>query len=101
MLTAAQRRLKFAVIKKARFTQQEVARPIVFLVAAILVVAPLLILFRTSLLPGEALPFDRVGFTLANFITAYGHPATLHLLYNTIVYASGSVLLGLVIAGTL
>ena len=101
MLTAAQRRLKFAVIKKARFTQQEVARPIVFLVAAILVVAPLLILFRTSLLPGEALPFDRVGLTLANFITAYGHPATLHLLYNTIVYASGSVLLGLVIAGTL
>ncbi len=101
MLTAAQRRLKFAVIKKARFTQQEVVRPIVFLVVAILVVAPLLILFRTSLLPAEALPFDRVGFTLANFITAYGHPATLRLLYNTIVYASGSVLLGLVISGTL
>ena len=101
MLAAAQRRLKFAVTKKARFTQQEVVRPIVFLVVAILVVAPLLILFRTSLLPAEALPFDRVGFTLANFITAYGHPATLRLLYNTIVYASGSVLLGLVISGTL
>ncbi len=101
MLAAAQRRLKFAVTKKARFTQQEVAGPIVFLVVAILVVAPLLILFRTSLLPAEALPFDRVGFTLANFITAYGHPATLRLLYNTIVYASGSVLLGLVISGTL
>lgn len=83
---------------RVRITQQQIALPVITLITAGLVVAPLLILFRTSLLPPGSLPFDSVGLTISNFTIAYLNPATLRLLYNTLLYAFGSVLLGLVIA---
>ena len=85
-------------LSRSGITQQKLALPIITLITGFLVIAPLLILFRTSFLPPGKLPFDTVEFTLTNFLLAYVNPATLRLLYNTVLYASGSVLLGLVIA---
>jgi iron(III) transport system permease protein len=84
-----------------RLTQQQIALPIILLVTSILVATPLLMLIRTSFLPPKTLPFDTGEFTIANFILAYGNWATVWLLYNTFVYAVGSVLLGLSIASAL
>lgn len=101
MATAIQKKLNPQRVSQERITQQQVALPAITLITAFLVVAPLLVLFRTSLLPPGSLPFDTVKLTLSNFFLAYVNPATLRLLYNTILYASGSVLLGLIIACTL
>jgi iron(III) transport system permease protein len=98
MATAIQKKLNPQRVSQGRITQQQVALPAITLITAFLVVAPLLILFRTSLLPPGSLPFDTVKLTLSNFFLAYVNPATLRLLYNTVLYASGSVLLGLIIA---
>src|SRR5512134_3788388 len=85
-------------LRKKHLTQQQIALPLIILIATILVVAPLLVLLRTSLLPAGSLPFDTIGVTLDNFAGAFGDPATLRLLYNTVLYATGSVLLGIAIA---
>lgn len=98
MATAIQKKLNLQRASRRRVTQQQLALPAITLITAFLVVAPLLILFRTSLLPPGSLPFDTVKLTLSNFFLAYVNPATLRLLYNTVLYASGSVLLGLIIA---
>ncbi len=78
--------------------QQQIALLGIALITVILVVAPLMILIRSSLLPPSALPFDTLSLTATNFITAYGDPATLRLFLNTVIYAGGSVFFGLVLA---
>ena len=98
MATANRQELSLRRVSGGRVTQQKLTLPVITLITAFLVVAPLLILFRTSLLPPGKLPFDTVEFTLSNFFSAYVNPATLRLLYNTVLYAGGSVLLGLIIA---
>ena len=98
MATANLQELDTKGISRSGVTQQKLALPVITLITGFLVIAPLLILFRTSFLPPGKLPFDTVEFTLNNFLVAYVNPATLRLLYNTVLYASGSVLLGLVIA---
>src|SRR3954467_3969352 len=82
-------------------TQQQIALPLVTLVVAILVVGPLLVLLRTSLLPPRTLPWDTLAVTLANFPTAYLSPSTTRLVLNTLAYALGSVLVALVVASPL
>jgi iron(III) transport system permease protein len=94
-------KLRVGRLGMAKVTQQQFALPVILFVTAILVATPLLMLIRTSLLPPKTLPFDTGELTFANFILAYGDPATIRLLYNTFVYAFGSVLLGLGIASTL
>lgn len=59
---------------------------------------PLTILLLSGFKPRGALPFDAVPFTLSNVETIYSDPATYHLLFNTLLYAVGSLALGLVIA---
>ncbi len=83
---------------KQSITQQQFVLPCLTLITLILVAAPLLILLRSSLLPQGALPFDTVALTFKNFAAAYGEPATLHLFFNTVMYAGGSVCFGLVLA---
>ena len=82
-------------------TQQQIFLPLLILLAMVLVAAPLMILLRSSLLPPGALPFDTLGLTFKNFVTAYGDPATLRLFLNTAYYAGGSVFLGLLLASVL
>ncbi|MBI4526129.1 MAG: iron ABC transporter permease [Deltaproteobacteria bacterium] len=84
--------------RRRSITQQQLALPFITVITVALVVAPLLILLRSSLLPAGFLPFDTLRLTLANFVAAYGEPATLRLFLNTVIYAGGSVGLGLIVA---
>ncbi len=62
----------------------------------LLIGAPLLMVVLMSLrtgFPGEGGPL-----TLANFITVYGSPGTYKILLNTLLFASGTVLVALVFA---
>jgi iron(III) transport system permease protein len=81
--------------------EQQVALALITVVTAILVIGPLLVLVRTSLLPSRMLPWDTLAVTGANFATAYLGPATMRLLVNTTVYALGSVLIALLVASVL
>lgn len=81
--------------------QPWIAQTVVLLIVAALVVGPLLMLFRTALLPENSLPFETWEFTLANFATILSDPQVLVLLFNTAVYALGSVVFGLLIATVL
>ncbi len=81
--------------------QPWIAQTVVLLIVAALVIGPLLMLFRTALLPENSLPFETWEFTLSNFATIVTDPQVLVLLFNTAVYALGSVVFGLVIATVL
>jgi iron(III) transport system permease protein len=85
--------------RRRQLTQQQVVLPIVVVITMLLVVGPLLILVKSSLTPGTALPFDSWALTLANYGAAFGAADTYRLALNTLWYASGSVLEGLVLAG--
>jgi iron(III) transport system permease protein len=82
-------------------TQQQIVLPLLVFSAVVLVVAPLIILLRSSFLPAGELPFDTLSLTFTNFAAAYADAATLRLFLNTAYYAGGSVLLGLILAGLL
>jgi len=88
-------------VRTSLLTQQQILLPLLVLLAAILVIAPLIILLRSSLLPAGELPFDTLTLTLQNFAVAYGDPATLKLFFNTVCYAGGSVILGIMVASLL
>ena len=51
--------------------EQQVALTLITVVTAVLVIGPLLVLVRTSLLPSRTLPWDTLAVTWANFATAY------------------------------
>ena len=82
-------------------TQQQIVLPLLVFLAVVLVVAPLIILLRSSFLPAGELPFDTLSLTFKNFAAAYADTATLKLFLNTAYYAGGSVLLGLILASLL
>lgn len=70
----------------------------VVLVVAAMAAVPLAILLLSGFKPPGSLPFDAVPFTLQNIVTIYRDPSTYRLLFNTVIYACGSLALGLVIA---
>jgi len=79
-------------------------RPVTVLVFAIvlaLVVLPLLVLLRTSLLPAGQLPLESTDVTFANFVTLFTSKNSLTILSNTIIYAGSSTVLALVVATVL
>jgi iron(III) transport system permease protein len=74
------------------------AQGIVFAVVALLVAGPLLVLILTSFLPRGALPFQGAAFTWANYADVIFRPGTLTVLGNTLLYAGGSVVIGIALA---
>ncbi|HEY0580671.1 MAG TPA: hypothetical protein VGE94_00715, partial [Chloroflexota bacterium] len=66
-----------------------------------LISLPLVVLLLSSLKPASALPFDDTALTLANYAAVYLEPATYRLLLNTLLYAAGSLGLGLLLGLTL
>ncbi len=64
---------------------------------AVAVVVPLVIMVIITFQPEGALPFPPTGFTLDNYQTTFGDPITYRLLWNTILYALGSMAVGLVL----
>ncbi len=68
----------------------------VFVIA--LVAGPLLILIRASFMPPDTLPFETATFTLDNFNEVFRGTDTALLIANTLIYAIGSVAIGLSLA---
>ncbi|HWH80209.1 MAG TPA: iron ABC transporter permease [Candidatus Binatus sp.] len=74
----------------------------IFLLVLLLVSVPLFFLilgsFSTARLPGD-FAFSTMG--LENYIKIYSDPGTIDIFANTIIYVSGSVLIGITLAVTL
>lgn len=88
-------------VARRRLTQQNVLLVMAGLATVVLVGAPLFVLVRTSVAPSNVLPFDGPDVTLDNFGTVLGSTVAPRLVFNTLVYAGGTVLGGLVVAGLL
>ena len=79
----------------ARFSAQ--GRLLTFVIAAVVVLllaAPLVVLFVTSLRPPSALPLDP-GTSLENYGTIFSSPRMLKVLVNTAIYGAGALVLSL------
>lgn len=64
----------------------------------VLVVAPLILLFRTSLAPPGELPFTTDVYTLENYASALTNPRLPTLIFNTLKYAGFTVVIGIGVA---
>ena len=64
----------------------------------LLVIPPLAVVFLASLKPAAALPFDSVPLTLHNYEQLFSDPFFYKLAINTFLYASCSLLTGLILA---
>ena len=79
-------------------------RPLVqsaLLVLVVLIVGgPLVVLLRTSFLPDGAMPMASLEFTFAQYLAVLSSGGTWGLIRNTLVYAAGSVVIGVALAGS-
>lgn len=83
----------------ARVTQIRVAAPLLALVVlSLLVVVPLIVMAIASVRPANARPLGFDAFVLSNYIDVFGHPSTLAMIRNTVVYAVGGLIFGVPIA---
>lgn len=82
----------------ARPTTATIVSLLLLALMIMLVVAPLVLLFRTSLTPAGELPFATDVYTLDNYREAVGNPRLFLLIWNTMKYALGSVAIGLGLA---
>ncbi|MBV8085245.1 MAG: ABC transporter permease subunit, partial [Chloroflexi bacterium] len=64
-------------------------------VVGILVLLPLAVLVRAALGPATALPSLAAPWVVDNLVTVFGNSVTYALLGHTVLYAGGSILLGL------
>jgi iron(III) transport system permease protein len=79
----------------ARFGKQSPLLTIVIAVVVVLLLgAPLVVLFVTSLRPPTALPLDP-GISLENFATIVSSPRMVQVLVNTVIYGAGALILSL------
>ena len=69
-------------------------------VVAVLLGAPLIVLFITSLRPPTALPLDP-GVSLGNFWLIFSSPRMLRVLANTAIYGVGALVLSLTLGATI
>ena len=78
-----------------RFGKQSRLLTILIAVVVLLLLgAPLVVLFLTSLRPPSALPLDP-GISLDNFATIFSSPRMLTVLVNTAIYGAGALVLSL------
>jgi len=71
---------------------------VIALLVAVLVIGPLLVLLRASVAPANTLPFDAWGVTLAHYSAIFTRADNLRLAGNTLLYALGSVSIGVALA---
>ena len=81
----------------AKFGKQSPLLTIVIAVVVLLLLgAPLVVLFVTSLRPPTALPLDP-GISLENFATIVSSPRMVQVLVNTAMYGAGALILSLTV----
>jgi iron(III) transport system permease protein len=83
---------------RAYLEAPDVLKFFLFALVIALVAGPLLILIRASFMPPDTLPFETAQFTLQNFAEVFGGGDTVRLIVNTLIYAVGSVAIGLTLA---
>jgi iron(III) transport system permease protein len=84
---------------RRRIPTEHLISVVLVLIFAVLIVPPLFTLVYSSLkASGQELPFDVPGFSFGNFSFIIHNPATLSVLWNTVIYVLGSALLGLALA---
>lgn len=64
----------------------------------LVIVGPLTVLLLTSFADPRVLFFERLTFTFSNYVDVIARPGTGKLVWNTLVYASGTMLLGVAVA---
>lgn len=80
----------------ARITQARVISPLAALtLLALVVVLPLVVMVVAAFRPPGVFPLETYQFTLDNFASVFGHPSTGLMLWNTVVYAVGSIVIAL------
>ena len=88
---------------RSGFSLKQKGRLLAVVVAAVVLVllgAPLVILFLTSLRPPTALPLDP-GVSLDNFVTIFSSPRMFRVLVNTAIYGGGALILSLTLGATI
>lgn len=81
--------------------QQSLIKIVLIAIVAILVIGPLIILVRASLAPSGTLPMETSTLTLENFRQVFSSSSTARILWNTALYAFGSITLGVSVAAML
>ncbi|MBM3597536.1 MAG: iron ABC transporter permease [Alphaproteobacteria bacterium] len=81
-----------------RIRMQQGVQIALLIVLLVLVAGPLLVLLCTSFSPEGKLPFETVDFSWANYVDLFAQSATIGLIWNTLKYAGGSVVLALLLA---
>jgi iron(III) transport system permease protein len=81
-------------------TQGWLLTAVIAVIVLILLGAPLVILFLTSLRPPTSLPLDP-GISLDNFGTIVSSPRMFQVLVNTAIYGAGALILSLTLGATI
>src|SRR5688572_764163 len=81
-------------------TQGRLLTAVIAAIVLVLLGAPLIILFITSLRPPTALPLDP-GVSLDNFGAIFSSPRMFQVLVNTAIYGGGALILSLVVGSTI
>jgi iron(III) transport system permease protein len=82
------------------FVQKRLLTAAIAVVALVLIGAPLIVLFLTSLRPPTALPLDP-GISLDNFSTIFSSPRMFRVLVNTAIYGGGALFLSLTLGAAI
>lgn len=90
-----------ALARPAWMDQERLLQIGLLVILCALLLGPLAILIRAGLSAPNTLPFENWTFTLANFRAIVADPQTPRLLLNTLIYAAGSMSLGIAIATAL
>jgi iron(III) transport system permease protein len=90
----------FVQTRAQRRTGERLLTGVIALIVAVLIGAPLLILFITSVRPPTALPLDP-GISLENFATIFSSPRMFQVLVNTAIYGGGALVLSLALGSTI
>ncbi len=90
----------FVQSRGASRTQGRLLTAVIAAIVLVLLGAPLIILFITSLRPPTALPLDP-GVSLDNFGAIFSSPRMFQVLVNTAIYGGGALILSLSLGATI
>jgi iron(III) transport system permease protein len=85
-------------MKAGRGDRQPLTLWVIAALVTVLVLGPVVVLLRASVGPAGTLPFDGWGVTLAHYASIFTRADNLRLAGNTLLYALGSVAIGVAIA---
>lgn len=98
MIPAGAETARRRTISERGWSQQQVVLVALLLIVGLLVLGPVAILLRASFAPTGTMPLETWRFTTEQYERLVSSPTTWRLVYNTIVYALGSMAIGVAIA---